>query len=78
MEGKVELAEEILGMPVRLGIPRQIGGLQEIISNPIYSTGVGLVQYSAENTNNKKIRIRDESTFKQVFEIMKNWFKEFL
>jgi len=78
MEGTVELAEKILGMPVRLGIPRQIGGLQEIISNPIYSTGVGLVQYSAENTNNKKIRIRDESTFKQVFEIMKNWFKEFL
>lgn len=78
MEGTVELAEKILEMPVRLGIPRQIGGLQEIISNPIYSTGVGLVQYSAKNTNNKKIRIRDESTFKQVFEIMKNWFKEFL
>ncbi len=78
MEGTVELAEKILAMPVRLGIPRQIGGLQEIISSPIYSTGVGLVQYSAKNTDNKKIRIRDENTFKQVFEIMKNWFKEFL
>ncbi len=78
MEGTVELAEKILAMPVRLGIPRQIGGLQQIISSPIYSTGVGLVQYSAKNTDNKKIRIRDENTFKQVFEIMKNWFKEFL
>lgn len=78
MKGTVELAEKILEMPVRLGIPMNIGGLQDIISSPVYSTGVGLVQYSASNPENKKIRIRDDNTFKQVFETMKNWFKEFL
>ncbi len=78
MKGTVELAEKILEMPVRLGIPMNIGGLKDIISSPVYSTGVGLVQYSADNPENKKIRIRDDNTFKQVFETMKNWFKEFL
>ena len=79
MEGSVDLAERILGMPVRLGIPMEVGGLTDIIANPIYSTGVGLVQFGAMHPENKdkKIRIRDENIFKKVFETMKNWFQEF-
>lgn len=45
MEGVTELAEEIFHMPVRLGFPQAISGLQDIVKNPIYSTGVGLLQY---------------------------------
>lgn len=45
MEGAVELAEEIFHMPVRLGAPQHISGLMDIVRNPIYSTGVGLLQY---------------------------------
>ena len=79
MEGSVDLAERILGMPVRMGIPMEVGGLTDIIANPIYSTGVGLVQFGAMHPENKdkKIRIRDENIFKKVFETMKNWFQEF-
>ena len=79
MEGSVDLVERILGMPVRLGIPMEVGGLKDIISSPIYSTGVGLVQFGSEGTENKdrKIRIRDENIFKKVFDSMKNWFQEF-
>ena len=79
MEGTVDLAEEILEMPVRLGIPMEVGGLKDIIANPIYSTGVGLVQHGVRYPENKdkKIRIRNENTFKKVFETMKNWFQEF-
>ncbi|MCP8900240.1 cell division protein FtsA [Gilvimarinus xylanilyticus] len=46
MEGVVELAEEIFHMPVRLGAPANISGLSDIVNNPIYSTGVGLLQYA--------------------------------
>ncbi|MDO3382809.1 cell division protein FtsA [Gilvimarinus algae] len=46
MEGVVELAEEIFHMPVRLGAPQNISGLSDIVNNPIYSTGVGLLQYA--------------------------------
>jgi cell division protein FtsA len=45
MEGVVELAEEIFHMPVRLGAPQASTGLSDIVHNPIYSTGVGLLQY---------------------------------
>lgn len=45
MEGVVELAEEIFHMPVRIGAPQNISGLKDIVNNPIYSTGVGLLHY---------------------------------
>ena len=45
MEGVVELAEEIFHMPVRLGSPQNVSGLSDIVKNPIYSTGVGLLMY---------------------------------
>lgn len=42
--GTVELASEILGLESRLGLPLGLGGgLVEEVSNPQYSTGVGLV-----------------------------------
>jgi cell division protein FtsA len=47
MEGVVELAEEIFHMPVRVGLPQTVMGLTDIVRNPIYSTGVGLLQYGA-------------------------------
>ncbi len=47
MEGVVELAEEIFHMPVRVGVPQTVMGLTDIVRNPIYSTGVGLLQYGA-------------------------------
>lgn len=46
MEGVIELAEEIFHMPVRLGAPQNIRGLSDIVNNPIYSTGVGLLIYA--------------------------------
>lgn len=48
MEGVVELAEEIFHMPVRLGAPTNIRGLKDIVDNPIYSTGVGLLLYGLQ------------------------------
>ncbi|MDY0006535.1 MAG: cell division protein FtsA [Spongiibacteraceae bacterium] len=45
MEGVVELAEEIFHVPVRIGVPQGVQGLSDIVRNPIYSTGVGLLQY---------------------------------
>ena len=43
MEGMPEMAEEVLGMPVRRGYPQGIGGLIDVVKSPAYSTGVGLV-----------------------------------
>lgn len=43
MEGVVELAEEIFHMPVRLACPQAVSGMTEVVNNPIYATGVGLL-----------------------------------
>ena len=45
MEGVVDLAEEIFHAPVRIGAPHNVEGLADIVRNPIYSTGVGLLLY---------------------------------
>lgn len=48
MSGVIELAEEIFQLPVRLGVPRYVTGLSEVVSNPIYATGVGLLLYGLQ------------------------------
>jgi len=44
-------AEEIFNLPVKIGIPKKIGGLTDIILDPIYATGVGLILYGFEKKN---------------------------
>ncbi len=77
MDGSVELAEKVIGLPVRRGIPRDVGGISDIIANPIYATGVGLVLYGARYKGEKKLRIREENVFKKIFDSMRNWFEDF-
>jgi len=47
MEGMAEAAEEILGMPVRLGFPIGVKGIVQLVQGPQYAAGVGLVRYGA-------------------------------
>ena len=49
LPGTTELASRVLdGLPVRVGIPRNISGLKENVRSPIYATGVGLVLLGAQ------------------------------
>ncbi|MBA3019034.1 MAG: cell division protein FtsA [Proteobacteria bacterium] len=73
----VEVAESIFNFPTRLGKPRGISGLVDVVNNPMYATGVGLVIYGARNqTAKKKFRIRDKNIFNRVTTRMKKWFKD--
>ena len=47
MEGVAELAEEMLHMPVRIGIPQHVTGLSEVVGNPEYAAGVGLLLWGS-------------------------------
>jgi cell division protein FtsA len=49
LEGMVEFAEEVLGMPVRLGVPVGVKGITQLVAGPQFATGVGLVMYGAHN-----------------------------
>jgi cell division protein FtsA len=54
MEGVVELAEEMLQMPVRIGIPQHVTGLGEVVGNPVHATGVGLLLMGAQMEHPKR------------------------
>jgi cell division protein FtsA len=54
MPGTVELAERMFDVPVRTGRPSGTTGLEEMVSNPIYSTGVGLILYGWEQVKEGK------------------------
>lgn len=56
MEGMVEAAEEILGMPVRLGFPVGVKGIVQLVQGPQYAAGVGLVRYGAERLSEVEAR----------------------
>lgn len=70
MEGVVELAEEVFHMPVCLAVPNGVAGLTDIVRNPIYATGVGLLMYGwrEELEHGGKSAAR-----KGAFARMKNW-----
>ena len=71
-----ELAEEIMGVPVRRGVPRGIGGLVDVVKSPVYATGVGLVVYGARHQDRSMFRIREENVFKKVKRRMGEWLQE--
>jgi cell division protein FtsA len=47
LDGMPELAEQIMGMPVRRGSPIGIGGLVDVVKSPTYATAVGLIKHGA-------------------------------
>jgi cell division protein FtsA len=49
MDGLQELAEELFHMPVRIGLPQGVTGLEDTIADPAYSTGVGLLIYAQQH-----------------------------
>jgi cell division protein FtsA len=79
LEGMPELAEQVFDLPVRRGVPRDIGGLVDIISSPIYTTGAGLVLYGMKHQDAGRFgRVSsDDRLFGRVFKRMKDWFQEF-
>ena len=75
MEGVVELAEEIFHMPVRVGVPQLVRGLSDVVKNPIYSTGVGLLLFGQRQLHDSVPGFHGEAGFRGVWGRMKSWFQ---
>ncbi len=74
MEGVVELAEEIFHMPVRLASPQNVSGLADVVNNPMYSTGVGLLTYGFKRMELGRAPVVKATVSESVFTKIKNWF----
>ncbi|HOP39418.1 MAG TPA: cell division protein FtsA [Geobacteraceae bacterium] len=79
LEGMPELAEQIFNLPVRRGVPDNIGGLVDVVNSPVYATGVGLVVYGSKNQGIREFPTvqNDDSAFRRIARRMKEWFGEF-
>jgi len=75
LQGMVELGEEIFHLPVRLGLPRNIGGLSAVVKTPRYATGVGLLLYGLERRQRNEVARVGAGSFKEVLEKMAAWFR---
>jgi cell division protein FtsA len=78
-KGVADLAREVLGMPVKIGIPSGFsGGLVREIENPTYSTAVGLVIHGLRNQDKAAIRVDTtrSGTVRSVARKMKEWFDQ--
>ncbi len=75
MEGVIELAEEVFHLPVRLGLPQHVGGLAEVVRNPIHATGVGLLLFGNEEVTSGQTELKMGEGFKGMLARMKSWFQ---
>jgi cell division protein FtsA len=75
VEGLVELAEEIFHMPVRLGVPHTVAGLNDVIRNPAYATGVGLLLHGRQHLFSGERPMSGGGGFRSIWLRMKNWFQ---
>ncbi len=75
MRGMIELGEEIFHMPVRLGLPRYVGGLSEVVSNPRYATAVGLILMGKQQLERHLSVQMETSSIGRVMDKMKSWFQ---
>lgn len=73
--GAQELAERIFKLPVRIGRPQNVNGLSEIVHNPVYATGVGLLVYAQRQRQLQGEVTLSQTSMKSLWSRMRNWFQ---
>jgi cell division protein FtsA len=79
LNGIIDIAQEIFNMPVKIGIPDTINGKADIINNPRYATGIGIIKYVIENKKilNEQFEINNnKSSINTFVNKIKNIFKK--
>ena len=78
MEGMADMAERILDLPARRGLPTGVGGIHEHVGNPMFSTSVGLIIHALHQQEDLGIHgYRKGRGLWRVLEHMKSWAREF-
>ena len=78
MEGMADVAERVLDLPARQGIPSGVGGLHEQVDNPMYATGVGLILHALHHQDDLAMNgRRHRRGLWRAVDGMKGWFREF-
>jgi len=75
MQGMVELGEEVFHLPVRLGVPKYVGGLAEVVKNPRFSTAVGLLLLGKQQAQRNGLKTMQGASIGSLIDRMKTWFQ---
>ncbi|MCD8525012.1 MAG: cell division protein FtsA [Gammaproteobacteria bacterium] len=70
----IDLAETVFEMPVRVGTPENLLGIDGVVDNPSCSTAVGLLHYGLKQAHDGDERTNKKSGG-SFFTQVKNWFK---
>ncbi len=69
------LAEQIFGMPVKVGRPERVQGPREVVQNPAFATGAGLIRCALEGGGRQFHQLPPPSLGQRLWEEMKGWFR---
>jgi cell division protein FtsA len=73
--GVAELARENLQMPVRVASPQGVGGLMDQLSNPAFSTPIGLLLWGAHHIGSEPISFTTASPLSGVGGRFVDWIR---
>jgi cell division protein FtsA len=76
MPGCLDLAREVLGLPVQIGFPTEVEGVVDKIDDPAYATAIGLVVWGSKYEG-RSYRMASLD-IKKFFSSVKGWFKNLL
>jgi cell division protein FtsA len=76
MPGLVELCEDFLQMPTRLGLPQGISGNHDALKNPANATGVGLILHGRRLEAQGGVPAHVGPQVDPALDRLKRWFKE--
>ncbi len=79
----LETGRRVIGLPIRLGSPRNVSGLTDEILDPQYATTVGLLLYGIKNTREQEgwknfNKIIKDFSFGSPVEKFKSFFRQFI
>lgn len=73
LQGIAQLAEDVLGLPVRCGVATGVGGLHQLVASPAHATCVGLLKYGRNHEQHPYFSGRERNAYARVADRVKTW-----
>jgi len=70
----VDLAEQIFDLPARIGYPRKVGGMADMVKTPQFSTAIGLIFFGMRNETCHRFKEEEGGLVSRLINRMRDWF----
>lgn len=77
LEGLQEVAEDMLGVPVRIGKPHILKDEPEMLNSPVYATGYGLLMHATKQQQGVESYTEEDNGVNRLLMKMKSWVSDF-